>query len=210
MILLIDNYDSFSYNLAQAFGCLGRPCQVRRPHELDPSEVEAWLPEALVISPGPGRPGDFPVCLELVRRLAGRTPMLGVCLGHQCIAEAMGGRVIRASVPVHGKVSVIYHDGRTLFEGLRNPLEAARYHSLVVCEESLPESLEVSAFTAEGEVMGVRSRLLRLEGLQFHPESIATPVGLEILRNFLTFYLPGGARRAPERSPALAGTGPGR
>ena len=185
VVLIIDNFDSFTHNLAQLLGVLGCSCMVRRTDALTLSEIESLSPRAIVISPGPGRPRDFTISCRAVERFAGRVPLLGVCLGHQCICEVFGGRIVRSLVPVHGKTCPIYHDGRTLFQGLRNPLTAARYHSLVVSEEGLPREMEVSAFTADGEVMGVRAPGMAVEGLQFHPESIATPQGMEILGNFL-------------------------
>lgn len=212
MILLVDNFDSFTYNLAHAFGMLGHLCTVRRPDRLTVEEVERDRPEAIVISPGPGRPSDFPLSCRIIERFAGVIPILGVCLGHQCIAEVFGGSVVHASLPVHGKACVVYHDGRTVFEGLRNPLVGARYHSLVVREDGIPDSLEVSAFTVEGEVMGLRATGgLRIEGLQFHPESIATPKGSEIIRNFLSHYLirPTSGSRQGEVCGTLAGSGRG-
>jgi len=189
MILLIDNYDSFTYNVAHALGVLGQEVRVFRNDALDPEEVGDLAPRAMVISPGPGRPEDAGISCRLIELFAGRIPILGVCLGHQCLAQVLGARVVRARRPVHGKTSPVFHDGRTIYDGLRNPFSAARYHSLVVTEESLGPELEVSAYTQEGEVMGLRSARLRLEGVQFHPESIATPQGPLILANFLNQYL---------------------
>jgi anthranilate synthase/aminodeoxychorismate synthase-like glutamine amidotransferase len=183
MILLIDNYDSFTYNLAHLFGELGADVVVRRNDALGADEAERLAPSHLVVSPGPGRPGDAGACLQIVRRLAPRVPTLGVCLGHQAIVEAFGGEVGQARRIVHGKASVIDHDGRGLFRGLPDRFEAGRYHSLAAA--SVPESLEVSATCREGEVMAVRHRELPVDGLQFHPESVLTPLGPELARNFL-------------------------
>jgi anthranilate synthase/aminodeoxychorismate synthase-like glutamine amidotransferase len=183
VILLIDNYDSFTYNLAHLFGELGAEVVVRRNDAIDPEEAERLAPSHLVLSPGPGRPAAAGVSVELVRRLGGRIPTLGVCLGHQAIVEAFGGEVGHAKRLVHGKASEIRHDGRGLFSGLPERFEAGRYHSLAVT--SVPESLEVSATCADDEVMAVRHRELPVNGVQFHPESVLTPVGPELARNFL-------------------------
>jgi len=189
MILLLDNYDSFTYNIAHALGSLGRRVAVYRNDAISPEGIAALNPEAIVISPGPGRPSDGGVSCRAIERFSGRIPILGVCLGHQCIAEVFGARVVRAERPVHGKTSAVFHDGRTIYQGLRNPFTATRYHSLIVPEESLPAELEAPAFTEAGEVMGLRAEKLGLEGVQFHPESIATPQGLSLFRNFLEHYL---------------------
>ena len=189
MILLIDNYDSFTYNIAHALGSLSQEVRVFRNDALTPAEVEDLSPEGIVISPGPGRPDDAGISCGVIERLKGRVPILGVCLGHQCLAEVFGAQVIRARRPVHGKTSAVFHDGRTIYTGLRNPFPAARYHSLVVPEESVPPPLEVSAYTQEGEVMGLRCEEFKVEGVQIHPESIATPQGPMIIRNFLDHYL---------------------
>ena len=183
MILLIDNYDSFTYNLAHLFGELGAEVLVRRNDELDADEAERLAPSRLVISPGPGRPGESGATLEIVRRLAPRVPTLGVCLGHQAIVEAFGGEIGLAQTLVHGKAGTVRHDGRGLFQGRPDEFEAGRYHSLAATR--VPEILEVSATTADGEVMAVRHRELRVDGLQFHPESILTPLGRDLARNFL-------------------------
>jgi anthranilate synthase/aminodeoxychorismate synthase-like glutamine amidotransferase len=183
MILVIDNYDSFTYNLAHLFGELGAEVVVRRNDAIDPDEAERLAPSHLVVSPGPGRPMDSGASLELVRRLAPTTPTLGVCLGHQVVVEAFGGAVGQAKRLVHGKPSEIEHDGRGLFEGLPERFEAGRYHSLAAT--SIPDVLEVSATCAEGEVMAVRHRELPVDGVQFHPESVLTPTGPELARNFL-------------------------
>jgi anthranilate synthase/aminodeoxychorismate synthase-like glutamine amidotransferase len=183
MILLVDNYDSFTYNLAHLFGELGAEVVVRRNDAIDPDEAERLAPSHLVVSPGPGRPADGGASLELVRRLGPTVPTLGVCLGHQVVVEAFGGEVGQAKRLVHGKPSEIDHDGRGLFEGLPERFEAGRYHSLAAT--SVPDCLEVSATCAEGEVMAVRHRELPVDGVQFHPESVLTPVGPELARNFL-------------------------
>ena len=183
MILLIDNYDSFTYNLAHLFGELGAGVVVRRNDALSADEAERLAPSHLVVSPGPGRPADAGACLDIVRRLAPRVPTLGVCLGHQVIVDAFGGEVGQARRIVHGKASAIDHDGRGLFRGLPEGFEAGRYHSLAAT--SLPGCLEVSATCADGEVMAVRHRELPVDGVQFHPESVLTPLGSELARNFL-------------------------
>ena len=183
MILLIDNYDSFTYNLAHLFGELGAEVVVRRNDAIDAGEAERLAPSHLVVSPGPGRPADAGVSVELVRRLGQKVPTLGVCLGHQVIVEAFGGQVGQAKRLVHGKPSEIEHDGRGLFEGLPERFEAGRYHSLAAT--TIPGELEVSATCSEGEVMAVRHRELPVDGVQFHPESVLTPVGPELARNFL-------------------------
>jgi anthranilate synthase/aminodeoxychorismate synthase-like glutamine amidotransferase len=179
VILIVDNYDSFTYNLAQAFGALGRRVEVRR------DGVDRLRPTHLVISPGPGSPKEAALSCRMIRRFAGKIPILGVCLGHQCIGEVFGGRVVRAARLMHGKTARIYHDHRSLCRGLTNPFEATRYHSLIVSERGLPADLEITAHTAEGEIMGLRHRKLPIEGVQFHPESILTPAGSDLLRNFL-------------------------
>ncbi len=184
-ILMIDNYDSFTYNLVQYLGELGADLKVVRNDALDVPGVRALKPAAVVISPGPCTPREAGVSVAVIREMAGEVPILGVCLGHQCIGEAFGARVVRAWRLMHGKTSPVFHDGKTLFEGLPNPFEAMRYHSLVVEPESIPSCLEVSAHTAEGEVMGLRHREHFVEGVQFHPESIGTGDGKALLRNFL-------------------------
>src|SRR5258705_2596914 len=171
MILLVDNYDSFTWNLVQAFGTLGATVEVVRHDRIDAESAARKRPRAIVISPGPKTPRDAGVSGELIRRLAGEVPILGGCLGHQCIADVYGARVVRARRPVHGKTSAVRHDGRGLFEGLDNPMTVMRYHSLVVEERSLPPELEATARTEEGELMGLRHRTLPLEGVQFHPAS---------------------------------------
>ncbi len=185
MLLVVDNYDSFTYNLVQYLGELGAELAVRRNDEVTVDEVEALEPDAIVVSPGPGAPAQAGISGEVIRRFAGRRPILGVCLGHQVIGEVFGGRVGRAPAPIHGKTSWIHHDGRGLFAGLPSPFEATRYHSLVVHEDGLPDCLEVSARTADGLVMGLRHRAAPVEGVQFHPESILTAAGKGLLANFL-------------------------
>ena len=186
MILLIDNYDSFTYNLAHLFGALGCEVEVRRNDAVDADEAEALAPSHLLISPGPGRPADAGATVEIVRRLGERVPTLGVCLGHQAIVEAFGGAVGRAKRLVHGKASPVRHDGRGIFAGLPEEFDAGRYHSLAAT--AVPDALEVSATCAEGEVMAVRHRELPIDGVQFHPESVLTPVGADVARNFLEVH----------------------
>jgi anthranilate synthase/aminodeoxychorismate synthase-like glutamine amidotransferase len=186
MILLLDNYDSFTYNLAQYLGELGCDLEVRRNDKITLEEIARRRPERIVISPGPCTPSEAGISVELIRRFAGKIPILGVCLGHQAIGEAFGGRVVRAKKILHGKTSEISHDGKTIFRGLPKPFTATRYHSLIVERKSLPRVLEISAETADGTIMGLRHRKLRVEGVQFHPESVLTSQGMEILRNFLS------------------------
>ncbi len=185
MILLLDNYDSFTYNLAQYLGQLGQKLEVRRNDQIKLDEIAELNPERIVISPGPGIPAAAGISVELIRRFAGNVPILGVCLGHQAIGYAFGGRVVRAPTVMHGKTSEITHDGRTIFRKVPQRFTATRYHSLVVERKSLPRELEVSARTADGTIMGLRHRKLRVEGVQFHPESVLTEAGMQILRNFL-------------------------
>jgi len=185
MILLLDNYDSFTYNLAQYLGQLGEALEVRRNDQITVDEVARLAPERIVISPGPGIPQRAGITVELIRRFAGEIPILGVCLGHQAIGHAFGGRVVRAPEILHGKTSEIHHDGKTIFRKLPKPFTATRYHSLVVARKGLPRELEVSAETADGTIMGLRHRKLRVEGVQFHPESILTDAGMQLLQNFL-------------------------
>ena len=185
-ILLIDNYDSFTYNLVQYLGELGADVLVRRNDEVTVREVEGEIrPDRIVISPGPGTPDDAGVSLELIANVSGHVPLLGVCLGHQAIGQIFGGRVVRAPEPVHGKPAEICHDGKTLFEGLEYRFNAGRYHSLVVERGTMPDCLEVSATTPDGVIMGLRHRRLKVEGVQFHPESILTTEGKKLLANFL-------------------------
>jgi anthranilate synthase/aminodeoxychorismate synthase-like glutamine amidotransferase len=185
MILVIDNYDSFTYNLVQYLGELGATVVVRRNDELTLAELEEQLPQRILISPGPGRPADAGIAPSVIKRFAGRVPILGVCLGHQAIGEVFGGRVVRAHSVMHGKASEIMHDGKTVFRNLASPFRAGRYHSLIVERESLPPCLEISAETRDGVIMGLRHREQPIEGVQFHPESILTPAGKELLANFL-------------------------
>jgi para-aminobenzoate synthetase component II len=194
MILLLDNYDSFTYNIAHALGSLGQEIRVVRTDAITLDHVAELQPDAIVISPGPGGPKDAGISCPAIERFAGKIPIFGVCLGHQCIAEVFGGRVVRAENLVHGKTSEIFHDGRTIYAGVRNPFVATRYHSLIAAEDSIPSSLEISAYTMRGEVMGLRAPGLMVEGVQFHPESISTPQGTMLFRNFLDqFVLPRSA-----------------
>jgi para-aminobenzoate synthetase component 2 len=187
MIVVIDNYDSFTYNLVQYLGELGADVVVRRNDRVSIEEIATQLrPERIVISPGPGVPDHAGVTLELIENFAGTLPILGVCLGHQAIAQYFGGRIVRAEHCVHGKASKVSNDGRTIFKGIATPFKAGRYHSLVIDPTTLPECLEVSATTADGLIMGIRHRELKVEGVQFHPESILTAAGKRLLENFLS------------------------
>jgi anthranilate synthase component 2 len=190
---LIDNYDSFTYNLVQAMACLDADVTVVRNDAAGVDALLAGRPTHIVVSPGPGRPEDAGVSVPLIAAAAGRIPVLGVCLGHQALAAAFGARVGPATSLVHGKASRVYHDGRGVYEGLPNPFPAGRYHSLAVVEDSLPAELAISAYTSDGEIMGLRHREFGLESVQFHPESVLTPEGERLLRNFLDL---GGRRRA--------------
>ena len=185
MLLMIDNYDSFTYNLVQYFGELGEDVRVFRNNKITIDQIESLQPSRIVISPGPCTPMEAGVSVETIRHFGGRLPLLGVCLGHQSLAVAFGGEVVRAERLMHGKTSKIQHDGKTIFHQLPNPFDATRYHSLIVKRETLPSCLEISAETAEGEIMGLRHRSLGIEGVQFHPESILTTAGKDLLRNFL-------------------------
>jgi para-aminobenzoate synthetase component 2 len=185
MILLLDNYDSFTYNLAQYLGQMGQELEIRRNDQITLDEIADLAPERIVISPGPCTPKEAGVSVPLIRRFAGKIPILGVCLGHQAIGAAFGGRVIRAPKVMHGKTSEIHHDRKTIFRGLDEPFTATRYHSLIVERKSLPRALEISAETADGTIMGLRHRKLRVEGVQFHPESVLTGSGFRLLQNFL-------------------------
>jgi len=185
MILLIDNYDSFTYNLVQYLGELGGSCQTFRNDQITLSEIESLAPERIVISPGPCTPREAGISEEAILRMAGRIPILGVCLGHQCIGSVFGGRIIRAERLMHGKSSLIYHDGKTVYRGLPNPFRAIRYHSLLIERKTLPDCLDISAETEEQEIMGVRHKKFAIEGVQFHPESIMTEGGKILLKNFL-------------------------
>ena len=197
MLLMIDNYDSFTYNLVQYLGELGEDVRVYRNDKITIEEIERMRPDRIVISPGPCTPKEAGVSVEVIKRFMGKTPILGVCLGHQSIGYALGGDIIRADRLMHGKTSPIFHDGKTVFKGIENPFDATRYHSLLIKKDTLPKELEISAWTKEGEIMGVRhkgsgqgsgasgQKGIILEGIQFHPESILTKAGKDILRNFL-------------------------
>ena len=185
MLLVIDNYDSFTYNLVQYLGELGQQVRVVRNNEVSVDDVARMCPEAIVISPGPCTPNEAGISLEVISSLAGKIPILGVCLGHQAIGQAFGGKVIRAKEVVHGKTSRVFHDDKGLFAGLPNPFEATRYHSLIVERSSLPDCLEITAKTWDEEIMGLRHKTMPVEGVQFHPESFLTKVGKDLLRNFL-------------------------
>lgn len=190
MIVMIDNYDSFTYNLVQYLGEMGEELHVVRNDQLTCDEIANLAPSYLMVSPGPCTPNEAGISLEAIERLAGKVPIFGVCLGHQSIAQVFGGNVIRAQRLMHGKTSQVFHNGEGVFAGLPNPFRATRYHSLIVERESLPDCLEITAETAEGEIMALRHRELPVEGVQFHPESIMTEHGKQLLRNFLTHYAP--------------------
>lgn len=200
MIAVIDNYDSFVYNLVQYLRELGQEVCARRNDQLTVQEVAALEPDYIVISPGPCGPDEAGISLEVIRHFAGRVPILGVCLGHQAAGRAFGGKVVRAARPMHGKTSLIYHHGRGVYRGLPNPFAAARYHSLLVERESLPDCLEITAQTAAGEIMGLRHKKYAVEGVQFHPESILTAAGKQLLANFLTGRVSSGGRRRQDLS----------
>jgi anthranilate synthase/aminodeoxychorismate synthase-like glutamine amidotransferase len=189
MVFVLDNYDSFTYNLVQYLGELGAKVEVRRNDQVSIAEIEALRPERIVISPGPCTPADAGISVELIRHFAGKVPVLGVCLGHQAIGEAFGGKVVRAKNIMHGKTSRVEHDGKTIFKGLESPMTATRYHSLIVADDHLPPELEVSAHTVERDgtqvIMGLRHRKFPVEGVQFHPESVLTDEGKKLVRNFL-------------------------
>ncbi|WP_085908129.1 anthranilate synthase component II [Kiloniella majae] len=186
MLLLIDNYDSFTYNLYHFLGELGATISVERNDQISVDEVMALNPERIVISPGPCDPSSAGICLELVERVAGKIPVLGVCLGHQSIGQAFGAKVVRAPSPMHGKTSPIKHNGKSVFKGLPDPLTVTRYHSLTIEPDSMPDCLEVTAWTEDGVIMGLQHKKLPLHGVQFHPESIASEKGHDLLKNFLT------------------------
>ncbi len=208
MILVVDNYDSFTYNIVQCLGLLGAEPKVVRNDAVTLQQVERLEPQAIVISPGPGRPENSGITLAVIERFLERVPILGVCLGHQAIGLVLGAELVRAARPMHGKSSEVYHDGRGVLKGLRNPFPAVRYHSLVLTEQSIEPPLKVSAYTLEGEVMGVRLEGHAVEGVQFHPESIGTGQGMRILENFVTQHLHGGRRVAaplPAQPPLQAG-----
>jgi anthranilate synthase/aminodeoxychorismate synthase-like glutamine amidotransferase len=189
MVFVLDNYDSFTYNLVQYLGELGAEVEVRRNDQVSIAEIEALRPERIVISPGPCTPADAGISVELIRHFAGKVPVLGVCLGHQAIGEAFGGKVVRAKNIMHGKTSRVEHDGKTIFKGLESPMTATRYHSLIVADDQLPPELEVSAHTVERDgtqvIMGLRHRKFPVEGVQFHPESVLTDEGKKLVKNFL-------------------------
>ena len=185
MLLMIDNYDSFTYNLVQYLGELGEDIRVFRNNKITIQEIEKLNPDRIVISPGPCTPNEAGISVQTIRHFSGRLPILGVCLGHQAIGAAFGGDIIMAPRLMHGKTSLIHHDGKTVFEGLPNPFEATRYHSLLIKKETLPDCLQITAWTDSDEIMGVRHKELVVEGVQFHPESILTKVGKDLLRNFL-------------------------
>ena len=188
MIVMIDNYDSFTYNLVQYFGELGEELVVKRNNQTTIEEIDRMEPNFLVVSPGPCSPNEAGISLKAIETFAGQIPIFGVCLGHQAIAQAFGGDVVRAERLMHGKTSEMFHDGKTIFQGLPNPFPATRYHSLIVKRETLPDCFEISAWTAEGEIMAIRHKNLPIEGVQFHPESIMTNCGKEILKNFINSY----------------------
>ncbi len=190
MLLMIDNYDSFTYNLVQYLGELGQEVRVFRNDQISLERIEDLEPDYIVISPGPCTPNEAGVSVDVVSTFGGRVPILGVCLGHQSIGQAYGGRIVAARQLMHGKTSMIHHVGRGVFAGLENPFQATRYHSLVVERESLPDSLEITAWTDDEEIMGLRHREYAVEGVQFHPESILTQFGHQLLRNFLEAYVP--------------------
>jgi anthranilate synthase component 2 len=185
MLLMIDNYDSFTYNLVQYFGELGADVHIHRNDKISLDEIEVMQPQRIVISPGPCTPNEAGISVEVIKHFSGRVPILGVCLGHQSIGQAFGGKIVRAKTLMHGKISMIHHNNSGVFRGLQNPLQATRYHSLVIDRETLPACLEVTAWTDDDEIMGVRHRTLDVEGVQFHPESILTHQGHELLANFL-------------------------
>lgn len=188
MIVMIDNYDSFTYNLVQYLGVLGEELLVKRNDEITVDEIERLHPDFIMISPGPCTPNEAGISLAVIDRFAGRIPIFGVCLGHQAIVQAFGGRVIRAPRLMHGKTSSVYHDGETIFRGVPSPFTATRYHSLIVEKETLPDCFIVSAWTDEDEVMAIRHKTLPIEGVQFHPESIMTSHGMQLLKNFIDTY----------------------
>ncbi|PDY47755.1 aminodeoxychorismate/anthranilate synthase component II [Bacillus pseudomycoides] len=190
MILMIDNYDSFTFNLVQFLGELGQELIVKRNDEITISDIEQMKPDFLMISPGPCSPNEAGISMDVIKYFAGKIPIFGVCLGHQSIAQVFGGDVVRADRLMHGKTSLMYHDGKMIFTDIPNPFTATRYHSLIVKKETLPECLEVTSWTEEGEIMALRHKTLPIEGVQFHPESIMTSHGKELLQNFIRSYSP--------------------
>ncbi|MHB1377203.1 MAG: anthranilate synthase component II [Candidatus Humimicrobiaceae bacterium] len=186
-ILMIDNYDSFTYNLVQYLGILGENIKVRRNDRITLNEIEEMSPQRIVISPGPGRPEDAGISKDLVKYFYKKIPILGVCLGHQCIGEVFGGQIINSGIVLHGKTSKVFHDGKSIFKEIKNPFTAARYHSLIINKDTVPIDFDVSAWTEDGVIMGIRHKKYKLEGIQFHPESFLTPSGLKILKNFISF-----------------------
>lgn len=188
MILMIDNYDSFTYNLVQYLGEMGEELVVKRNDKITIEEIESMSPDVIVLSPGPCSPNEAGITMEVIKYFAGKIPMLGVCLGHQSIAQVFGGDVVRAARLMHGKTSPVFHHNKTIFEGTPSPFHVTRYHSLIVKKETLPDCLEVTAWTSEGEVMAIRHKEFAIEGVQFHPESITTEYGKELLRQFLSLY----------------------
>ena len=185
MVLVIDNYDSFVYNLVQYIGELGEDVKVFRNDKISLSRVDALKPTKIVISPGPGRPENAGICNEIIKKFMDKIPILGVCLGHQCIGYSLGAKIVSAKKLMHGKISLIYHNGKGIYQGLKNPFEATRYHSLIIKKENFPNSLKVTAWTKKGEIMGIEHRDFPLFGVQFHPESILTKEGKKLLKNFL-------------------------
>ena len=194
MLLMIDNYDSFAYNLVQYLGELGQDIRVFRNDKITLREIEELDPEYIVISPGPCTPNEAGISVEVVRHFSGKKPMLGVCLGHQSMGAAFGGDIVRADRLMHGKTSMIHHTGKGIFEGIKNPFEATRYHSLIIRRDSVPECFEINAWTDEDEIMGIKHKELNIEGVQFHPESILTREGMALLKNFLDAYKGGSGK----------------
>ncbi|MHB1346920.1 MAG: anthranilate synthase component II [Candidatus Humimicrobiaceae bacterium] len=184
-ILMIDNYDSFTFNLVQYLGILGENIKVRRNDKVSIDDIKKFTPEKIVISPGPGRPEDAGISKDIIRQFYDKIPILGVCLGHQCLAEVFGAEIVNSGIVFHGKTSLIYHDGKTIFKNIANPFDAARYHSLIIKNNTLPACLKVSAKTEDGIIMGIRHDKYPVEGVQFHPESFLTPYGLNLLKNFI-------------------------
>jgi len=185
-ILMIDNYDSFTYNLVQYLGILGENIKVRRNDRITLKEIEGMSPQRIVISPGPGRPENAGISRDLIKYFYKKIPILGVCLGHQCIGQVFGGKIVNSGIVLHGKTSQVMHDGKGIFDGVESPFTAARYHSLIISKDTVPDDFEISAWTEDSAIMGIRHREYKLEGIQFHPESFLTPSGLKILKNFIT------------------------